>query len=47
MKKIGWPILYVFQIKPFKQWNFENIQFNFGRVSPQKKDRFSMEAIQN
>ena len=23
MKKIGWSMLYVFLIKPFKQWHFE------------------------
>ena len=26
MKKIGWPILYVFLLKPFKQLNFEKLQ---------------------
>ena len=26
MKKIGWSMLYVFLIKPFKQWNFEKFQ---------------------
>ena len=26
MKKIEWPMLYVFLLKPFKQWNLEKLQ---------------------
>ena len=29
-------MLYICLLKPFKQWNFENIQVFFGRVFPQK-----------
>ena len=47
MKKVGWPILYIFLLKPSKQWSFENFKFFFRRVFPQKNDCFSMEAIQN
>ena len=47
MKKLGWPMLYVFLIKPFKQGNFGKTSSFFGRVFPQKIYRFSMEAIQN
>ena len=36
MKKFGWPMLYVFLIKPFKQWSFEKTLFFTGQVIPQK-----------
>ena len=29
MKKIGWPMLYVFLSKPFKEWSFENFQVTY------------------
>ena len=29
MKKVGWPMLYIFLLKPFKQWSFENFRFCF------------------
>ena len=29
MKKVGWPMLYLFLLKPFKQWIFENFRFFF------------------
>ena len=29
MKKVGWPMLYIFVLKPFKQWIFENFRFFF------------------
>ena len=37
MKKIGWPILYVFLLKPFKAWIFEKIQIAFWAMAFQKK----------
>ena len=37
MKKIGWPILYVFLLKPFKAWIFEKIQIAFWAMVFQKK----------
>ena len=47
MKKIGWPILYVFLLKPFKAWIFEKIQVTFWAMAFQKKNnRFPTEAIQ-
>ena len=47
MKKIGWPILYVFLLKPFKAWIFEKIQIAFWAMAFQKKNnRFPTEAIQ-
>ena len=47
MMKIGWPILYVFLLKPFKAWSFEKLQGTFLAVFLQKNYRFSMNAIQN
>ena len=29
MKKVGWPMLYIFLLKPSKQWSFENFKFFF------------------
>ena len=29
MKKIGWPMLYVFLSKPFKEWSFDNFQVTY------------------
>ena len=29
MKKIGWPMLYVFLLKPFQAWSFEKLQDTF------------------
>ena len=29
MNKIGWPMLYVFLSKPFKEWSFENFQVTY------------------
>ena len=41
MKKIGWPILYVFLLKPFKAWIFEKIQIAFWAMAFLKKQSFS------
>ena len=47
MKKIGRPMLYVFLLKPFKQWNFEKTSDYFvGQVFTQKNYSFSVESIQ-
>ena len=40
MMKIGWPMLYVFLLKPFKAWSFEKLQGTFLTVFPQKKLSF-------
>ena len=41
MKKVGWPMLYIFLLKPFKQWSFENFRFFFRRVFPKKWSFFN------
>ena len=45
MKKIGWPKICIFLLKPFKQWIFEKLQVFLAEFF-YKKYRFSMEAIQ-
>ena len=40
MKKVGWPMLYIFLLKPFKQWSFENFRFFFSSSISTKKWSF-------
>ena len=49
MKKVGWPKLYIFLLKLYRQWNFEKIQvvFFLAQFFLQKIIVFSMESIQN
>ena len=37
MKKVGWPMLYIFLLKLSKQWSFENFMFFFSSSIPTKK----------
>ena len=37
MKKVGWPMLYIFLLKPFKQWSFEKFSFFFSSSISTKK----------
>ena len=37
MKKVGWPMLYIFLLKPSKQWSFENFKFFFSSSISTKK----------
>ena len=39
-------MLYVFQLKLFKQWNFGKLEVTFLAELSRKNYRFSMEAIQ-
>ena len=46
MKKIGWPIICVFLLKPFKQWICEKLQV-FCRVFSQKNIVFQWRQFRN
>ena len=41
MKKVGRPMLYIFLLKPFKQWIFENFRFFLPSISTKKQSFFN------
>ena len=46
MKKIGWPMLYVFLSKPFNEWSFENFQVTYlANFFSQKSIVFKLKQI--